>query len=264
MKTKKKNFIIPFVLIIIIIIILVIVLTKTHKKDKFDYSNNSSISNLKAKRESLNITYFNQSNETSFVQIYMEDGIKTRYTNLIIGGILEPNQSKSGIFETNRDPPFLLYTYINRKKFDPVDIDTNFDYNVIQRCDITNPCIDIIATIPEYPFKKTDPIFKIVNKGDITFEYTMTIYDSRNNPILLYPVSNNKCNNGKGYVSNWFSVPENSKVSITYNSCSLPDFSRTLNFTCEPKGIYQITQTRTYSFWKGVWFPNLTYQGTIG
>jgi len=264
MKTKKKNFIIPFVLIIIIIIILVIVLTKTHKKDKFDYSNNnSSISELKAGRASLNITCFNHSNETSLVQIYMEDGINTRYTNLIIGGILEPNQSKSGIFETNRDPPFLLYTFINGKKFDPVDIDTNFDYNVIQRCDITNPCIDIIATIPKYPFKKTDPIFKIVNRGDITFEYTIQVLDSRNNNILL-SASNNKCNNGKGYVSNWFSVPENSKVYISYNSCSLPDFSRTLNFTCEPKGVYQITQTRTYSFWGGVWFPTLSVMGSVG
>ena len=117
MKTKKKNFIIPFVLIIIIIIILVIVLTKTHKKDKFDYSNNSSISNLKDKRESLNITYFNQSNESSIAQIYIQHGNNSRYNISIINGFFEPNESKSEIVETWKiAPPFLLETYINKKE----------------------------------------------------------------------------------------------------------------------------------------------------
>lgn len=94
-------------------------------------------------------------------------------------------------------------------------------------------------------------------------EYLRIIQKNKSKDNITISVTNNKCNNGKGF-SNMFSVPENSKVSITYNSCSLPDFKHTINFICKPESYYQITQIRTYSFWGGVWFPTLTLQSVTG
>jgi hypothetical protein len=252
MKMKKKNYI-PLILIIIFIIILIIVLTKIHKKDKFDYSDNS-ITNLKGSRNYLTLKYFNYSGEPSFVLIGIVNAGKF-YTSLI-GGVFEPGtESKAINYKINMiEPPFLLIIDRVVKQ----EIDPAFDYNIIEK---PGKNFDVIATIPGYTYKSTDPIFKLVNRGDITFEYTITLFDS-NNKAIFY-VSNDKCNNGKGFVSNYYSVPENSKVTISYNSCSLPDFERTINFICKPKSYYQITQINTYSFWRGVWFPSLTLQSVL-
>jgi len=249
MKMKKKNYI-PLILIIIFIVILIIVLTKIHKKDKFDYSNNS-VTKLKASRDYLTLKYFNVSLEPSFIHIGIEDG--GGFFTLLISGKFEPNtESKPENYFTNRKLPFSLF--IDRKK--QLDLDPVFDYNIIERSDKN---FDVIATIPGYTYKRNDPVFILVNRGDITFEYTIRI-DTVDRTIYT---SNENCNNGKGF-SNMFSVPENSKVYITYNSCSLPDFKRTVKFICEPKSYYQITQINTYSFWRGVWFPSLSVSGAIG
>ena len=269
MKTKKKYFIIPLILIIVFIIILIIVLTKIHKKDKFDYSMSelkadpiSTIKNFKFK-------YTNISNETCFVDIKKINKPNDETSDQLI--LSELYLSGSGTERFLTVPYNSLTTQLIVKttrsglaeyKCEPINIDNpEFNYNIFTPDDMR--CITILSipttSINEYNIDRS-PRFRFINTGDITFEYKIKIIHASSGDILLETKNyNNKCNNGYDF-SNWFSVPHNSIVFITYRSCILPGFEKTVQGSLYNGRSYSFEQTNKFSFWGGTWYPNLIFK----
>ena len=255
---KKKNYI-PLILIIVFIIILIIVLTKIHKKDKFIYPTIPIIKNFKfifnnlsAYRYDVDIKKINNNNEKTIKQL--------------LKGNYKPG-TRSQLITTSYDSltTQLIYNLENSENTwsELVDIDNPefYYYFLINK----NNQSKLYLTIPlQKPLTEYNPTFIIKNIGDIKFEYIIKIIDGNNNSILIDTKNyNNKCNTGENYKSQMFSVPNNSIVSITYRSCILPGFTKTLVSERLYDGyIYGFFQTAKYSIF-GPWYPELNFE-TIG
>ena len=271
---KKKNYI-PLILIIVFIIILVIILTKTHKKDKFDYSMlelkdtprpiNPIVKNFRFKFT--NLTDFN-----CYTDIKKRNKPNDEKNDkVILSNVYAPTSETKFIIVSNDSPTIQLI--VNTRIFDEdfkdqiINIDNpEFDYNILKVNAITS-CRSIL-TIPNKPYNPYDdynPKFRITNEeGDIRFEYKIKIIeifkDNSVNTLLETKTYNNKCNNGNGYFSNWFSVPINSVVSITYRSCILPGFEKTVTSgRLNKQKLYEFQQNAKYSIF-GTWYPNLIFK----
>ena len=269
---KKKNYI-PLVLIIVFIVILVIVLTNIRKKDKFDYS----ISELKFYPKPINVVknfrfrFINETEHTSYTDIKKRTNPNDKKNDILLLRDVYTSLSESDFINVSNDSPtiqLIVSTKILNEDFkdDIINIDNpEFDYN-ITKYNPELPCRALLS-IPHIHLNiETNPNFMIYNDGDIIFEYKIKIINVNpkdntiTNTLLETKTYNNKCNIGEEKGSNWFYVPNNSVVYITYRSCIFPGFERTVS-----SGILnkfqrgQFVQTAIYSIF-GPWYPNLIFK----